>query len=108
MRLTNDRNELIRLREHSRNVGVMSIALLTLRDGTTIEGALRHVDVGSKPHEGVTHWYGGIKIQPLEGDHVIEVDLLDVQHAENVWDSRKDAYVKAGHVVIVDLPRSKE
>lgn len=107
MRLTNDRDELVRLRENTLLVATMAIALLKLKNGTTIEGAMRRVSTGSAVHEGRMHWYGGIEIQPLDSDDAIDVDLLDIEHAISVWDERKDAYEKAGLVVIVDLPYPK-
>lgn len=104
MRLTNDRDELVLLRGNALLLGSMSIAHLTLNNGTTIEGALRRISSGSSAHEGRMYWYGGIEIQPLESDDPIDIDLLDIKHAVNVWDERKDAYEKAGLVVIVDFP----
>lgn len=104
MRLTNDREELVRLRENTLKVSTIAIALLTLRNGTMIEGALRRLSTGSAVHDGRMHWYGGIEIQTLDSNDAIDVDLLDIEHVSNVWDERKDVYEKAGHVVIVDLP----
>lgn len=103
-RLTNDREELIRLRRNTLAIGTTAIALLTLRDGSTIEGALRRVSAGSAVHEGRMHWHGGVEIQPLLSDHHVDVDLLDVELVQSVWDLRKEAYAEAGHIVIVDFP----
>lgn len=105
-RLTNDKDELVRLRKFTLQLGTLSIASIKLLDGQVVEGVMRHFQTGSAMHEGHMHWYAEAVIEPLGAGQTVDIDLIDIDSVENVWHERKDAYVAAGLVEIVELPRS--
>lgn len=77
------------------------IALLTLSDGTIIEGVLRRVNIGNNAGRGGWSYYGECEIETRNNQRWV-IDYLDVKSAVNIWsDTKAEEYERLGLITIV-------
>ncbi|WP_157982611.1 hypothetical protein [Simplicispira lacusdiani] len=77
--------------------GIVSVAL---KNGSTIEGVIRRVNFGNNAGRGGWRYYGEYELETIEGNRWV-IDILDIDSAHDVWQSRHTAYQAAGLITIL-------
>lgn len=82
-------------------VSAGGIALITLIDGTVIEGVLRRINIGNNAGRGGWAYYGECEIETKEQKRWV-IDYLDIKSATNVWsDAKAKEYEELGLITII-------
>lgn len=103
-RFTTTVAEVRHLSEITRAMPFSGIIQVALRNGTTTEGVIRGSSIGNNFQGGMlapTAFKADVTIQTLQGNWQT-IDVLDIASVQNVWTDRRDAYVAAGLIKLVD------
>jgi len=73
---------------------------MCLTDGSTIEGVIRRMSFGNNAGRGGWRYYGEYELESIDGNRWV-VDVLDIESARDVWQSRSTAYEAEGLITIV-------
>ncbi len=82
------------------NMPIGGITLITLLDGTQVEGVLRRVNAGNNAGHGGWKYYGECEIQDRKNQRWV-IDFLDMKSAIKIWNEAKAAeYEELGLITI--------
>ncbi|WP_421174633.1 hypothetical protein [Aeromonas enteropelogenes] len=82
-------------------IPIGGIARIMLKDGTTIEGVLRRLNVGNNAGRGGWQYYGECEIETKDRSRWV-VDYLDINSATSFWNEEVAAeYEQLGLITIV-------
>lgn len=90
----------MRLARISEQMPIGGIVLIALRNGATIEGVLRRVNIGNNAGQGGWRYHGECEIEAKDRQRWV-IDYLDMESVTNVWDTRSKEYEKLGLIQIV-------
>jgi len=99
-RWTETHADLVRISNAGKDIPISGIILMTLDDGSVIEGVIRRVNFGNNAGRGGWRYYGEYEIESIDGNRWV-VDVLDIKSAQNIWQSRFADYEAAGLITIV-------
>lgn len=99
-RWTETHADLVRIASAPKEIPVAGIVSIRLSDGSTIEGVIRRVNFGNNAGRGGWRYYGEYELESIDGSRWV-VDVLDIELAHNVWESRHADYEAAGRITII-------
>ncbi|MFI8978882.1 hypothetical protein [Ectopseudomonas khazarica] len=80
------------------------IAVITLLDGTRVEGVLRRMNAGNNAGRGGWSYYGECEVEDKSRQRWV-IDYLDIKSAERIWNENIAAeYEELGLITIVRQP----
>lgn len=99
-RWTETHADLVRISALTKDMPVAGIVSMRLSGGSTIEGVIRRMSFGNNAGRGGWSYYGEYELESIDGTRWV-VDVLDVESAHDVWQSRHADYEAAGRITIV-------
>lgn len=99
-RWTETHADLERVAAATKDIPVSGIVCMRLSDGSTIEGVIRRINFGNNAGRGGWRYYGEYELENIDGTRWV-VDVLDIESANDVWQSRHADYEAAGRITVV-------
>jgi hypothetical protein len=100
-RWTENFADLNHIADISRQIPIGDIAHIALKDGTTIEGIVRRVNLDNNAGQGGWKYCGECEVEKKDHSH-LTLDFLDIKAASSLWDDPTAAeYERLGLISIV-------
>lgn len=99
-RWTANHADVMRLAKISEQMPIGGIALIKLRNGDSVEGVLRRINIGNNGGQGGWLYYGECEIETPDRQRWV-LDYLDIESVTNFWDARHAEYERLGLITIV-------
>ena len=99
-RWTETHADLVRIANAPKDIPVSGIVSMHLSDGSHIEGVIRRMNFGNNAGRGGWRYYGEYELESIDGTRWV-VDVLDIESARDVWETRHADYEAAGRITIV-------
>ena len=99
-RWTETHADMVRIAAAPREIPMFGIVSMHLSDGSSIEGVIRRINFGNNAGRGGWRYYGEYELESIDGTRWV-IDVLDIESAHSVWESRHADYEAAGRISIV-------
>ena len=99
-RWTETHADLVRIAAAPKEIPISGIVSMRLSDGSSIEGVIRRMNFGNNAGRGGWRYYGEYELESIDGTRWV-IDVLDIESAHDVWESRHADYEAAGRITIV-------
>lgn len=99
-RWTETHADLVHIASALKEIPISGIVSMRLSDGSSIEGVIRRMNFGNNAGRGGWRYYGEYELESIDGARWV-IDVLDIESACEVWESRHADYEAAGRISII-------
>lgn len=99
-RWTETHADIIHMATVPKEIPISGIVSMRLKDDSIIEGVIRRMNFGNNAGHGGWRYYGEYELETIDR-HRWVIDVLDIDSAHDVWQSRHADYEAAGLITII-------